>query len=130
MKKKFTTTIITLTLISLSIYGLVSYQQKKFISEFIKNVNNPNFENGNGQFIDYITIGEHKVYWTSADSCGNSTDNFDLCAIYLPDKSIYTEESKHYCGYESTIGVIRRLKRKNLAEFIVALEESGFKKSK
>ena len=72
-------------------------------------------------------IEDQLIYYTSSDSCGNDTDGFDLCVLYFPDGSIFTNSSVHFCGAEGTSSYLRNLYKDKIVEFKSSLIEAGFK---
>jgi len=127
MKKKLKIFGLCLLVLVGGIYGCNHFQKKNFINRFIANINNPNFKNGNGQYLDSIMIEDQLIYYTSSDSCGNDTDGFDLCVLYFPDGSIFTNSSVHFCGAEGTSSYLRNLYKDKIVEFKSSLIEAGFK---
>ena len=130
MNKKIKFILVVIILFVSSYYLLLVRPKSQFIAHFVENVNHQNYKSSYGAYIQYVEIEGQKVFYTSADSCGNERDGFDLCLISLPDGTVYAESSRHYCGLETTSGVIRKLQRETLEEFIASLEETGFKKLK
>ena len=134
MKFKY---LLTLLIIAICFsLALTSCTNKKeaFCREFIKNANNTKYKNGNGSYVGKIYIGSDKanqiIYFTSADSCGNDTDGFDLCLLYFQDGSIYYEDTKHYCGYEGTCPIFNNFDKTSVDKFLADAKKFGFKEMK
>lgn len=127
--------VILLVITGISVFLIFSSNKRDaFCKEFIHNVNNPEFKNGERCYVGKISIGENVspevVYFTSAISCGKYSCGFDFCLLRFPDNSIYYEDTYHYCGKEGASSILNSFDKSSIVNFLVDAKKHGFKNIK